>query len=286
MRMLEWFSGLGGAGASLRPEDEVVAGIDHDQAAEQVYQSWWPHPTLRRNISSLKARAVPAADLWWMSPPCQPYTIRGNQKDLEDRRSAAFLRVLELLDELQPERVALENVPWFAGSQAHQLLADWLDAKGYDRWEGELCPTAAGVPMVRRRFFLAASRVGAVQEPEFTPETRPLAAFLDPVPAEDTAIADDVLARFADALHLVDADDSAAIAACFTGAYGLSPVYAGSYLRQGDHLRLFSPDEVVRLLGFPAHCRLPDEISRKKRYKLAGNSVSVHCARAVIDALR
>lgn len=40
-------------------------------------------------------------------------------------------------------------------------------------------------------------------------------------------------------------------------------------------LRYFSPREVANLLGFPASFSFPPEITRKQRYKLLGNSVSV-----------
>jgi hypothetical protein len=85
--------------------------------AHYTYTKWWSHPCIRRNVAHIKPAAVPQADLWWMSPPCQPYSIRGRQQDLADRRSGAYLRLLELLDAHRPQHIALENVPWFEGSQ-------------------------------------------------------------------------------------------------------------------------------------------------------------------------
>ena len=39
--------------------------------------------------------------------------------------------------------------------------------------------------------------------------------------------------------------------------------------------RFFSPREIANLHGFPAAFAFPDTISRKKRYELLGNSLSV-----------
>ena len=39
--------------------------------------------------------------------------------------------------------------------------------------------------------------------------------------------------------------------------------------------RFFSPREIANLHGFPADFNFPDSISRKKRYELLGNSLSV-----------
>lgn len=285
MQVLEWFSGLGGCTAALRPTDSVVQAIDQDEMAHRTYTQWWTHPCIRRNVAHIKPAAVPHADLWWMSPPCQPYSIRGAQKDLEDRRSGAYLRLLELLDAHRPQHIALENVPWFEGSQGHDRLATWLASAGYSVWSGCLSPTDIGIPMTRRRFFLVASQTHTPHEPEHQPLGRRLPTFLSPTPPENTDIDPDVLARFTDAFHTVDASDDDAIAACFTGAYARSPVYAGSYLRQNGALRLFSPDEILGLMGFPNHCRMPQDLPRRKAYKLVGNSVSVDCVRAVLAPL-
>jgi len=55
--------------------------------------------------------------IWVMSPPCQPFTRLGNQKDLMDPRSKAFIHILKLLKEIDvsflPEYLLLENVKNF-----------------------------------------------------------------------------------------------------------------------------------------------------------------------------
>ncbi len=285
MQVLEWFSGLGGCTAALRPTDSVVQAIDQDEMAHRTYTQWWPHPCIRRNVAHMKPAAIPKADLWWMSPPCQPYSIRGRQQDLADRRSGAYLRLLELIDAHRPQHIALENVPWFEGSQGHERLATWLEANGYAVWSGCLSPGDLGIPMVRQRFFLVASQTHTPHAPAHQPLTKRLPAFLSVSPPDDTDIDPDVLTRFSDAFHTVDADDDDAIAACFTGAYARSPVYAGSYLRQNGKLRLFSPHEILALMGFPPQCRMPTDLPRRKAYKLVGNSVSVDCVRAVLAPL-
>ena len=97
---------------------------------------------------------------------------------------------------------------------------------------------------------------------------RPLAAYLDPAPAAELAVEPTLLDRYAGAVDLVDPADPAAIASCFTAAYGRSPVRSGSYLivdRGPDGLptaaRRFSPREILRLLGFPADFTLPADLS-------------------------
>jgi site-specific DNA-cytosine methylase len=99
MRALELYSGIGGFAEAFTTHGEVVAAIDHNALANQVYASNFEHPLAVKNLDSIPLAQLERreADLWWMSPPCQPYTIRGAQRDLEDPRSKSVLRIIEAL---------------------------------------------------------------------------------------------------------------------------------------------------------------------------------------------
>lgn len=284
MRVLELFCGIGGCTEALSLGSEVVLAIDHDRLALSVYEANHPHPTRVQNLSSARASSIPAADLWWMSPPCQPYTVRGARRDLDDRRADSLKHVLKLVQEFAPPAIALENVPFFAGSRAHALVREVLLGSGYRVAERMLCPSELGVPGQRRRFYLvAAKRLGG-----WRPAQRPLgplAAYLDAEPDPSLFLGADLLARFGTALHVVDRDDPTAVAACFTSAYGNSPVYAGSYLREGDRLRHFAPREIARLMGFGKHFALPPDLPLRKGWGLVGNSLAVQAVRVVLGAV-
>ncbi len=174
----------------------------------------------------------------------------------------------------------VENVPGFEGSIAHARLRHAL--RGHRLTEVEWCPSQLGLPVQRRRFYLVASRHGAQPRlPE--PMSVPLSRFLDETPPDATWLDVAFLDRFGSALHVVDADDDTATACCFTGAYGNSPVYAGSYLRQGARLRRFSVAEIARLHGFGDGFRLPVDDARA--YKLLGNSLSVDVVRVLLGSV-
>ena len=283
--ILELFAGIGGAAEA---DPRVCAAIDHDEAAHLVYTSNFAHPARRRNLASISTDELASfgADTWWMSPPCQPFTVRGRARDVDDPRCAALLHLVDALDRVRPRAVAMENVPGFAGSRAHARLLASLRACGYHVAERLICPSEWGVPNRRRRFYLVARtdrapilHLEAIAAP-------PLPHHLDAPDSVDPElyVSPETIARYGRNLPVVDARDSAAVALCFTSAYGRSPVYAGSYLRDEHGLRLFSPDEIVRLLGFRNGFRWPDALARKKRFKLAGNSLSVGVVRQVLRA--
>lgn len=280
MRILELYAGIGGVAATGA---DVVAAIDHDEAAHRVYASTFAHPALRLNLASVRPNRLFGfgADVWWMSPPCQPYTVRGAQRDLEDRRAESLVHLLGVLAERRPWGVAVENVPGFLGSVAHARLRGVL--AGMHVWEGLVCPSELGWPVERRRFYLVACEE-PLQDGVFARETRPLAAFLDPAPDPALALDARFLDRFGGALHVVDAGDPSARAACFTSAYGRSPVYAGSYVRQDGVLRRFGPREIARLHGYPEHLALPEDLRRAT--KLVGNGLAVPVVAGLLGRLR
>merc|ERR1712194_240317 len=83
----------------------------------------------RCSIDRLPNEAFDGADLWIMSPPCQPFTRTGKKLDLDDNRSAALIRLLEALPKLKkpPNAIFMENVPEFVGSRSHTLLREVLN---------------------------------------------------------------------------------------------------------------------------------------------------------------
>lgn len=294
MRILELFCGLGGAAVVLAPRGEIVAAIDLSPSALAVYRHNFPdHETLVRLLEGMPAAdlAAFAADLWWLSPPCQPFTVRGRRRDADDPRARPFLAVIDRLEEIRPTYVALENVPGFRGSRVHAKLRETLGRAGYGAIEERvLCPSELGLPNRRRRYYLVASRrsLGPLDLPT-SPRRRSLRSFLDPDPGEklsaELTVDRELLERYHGALHIVDADDPKAVTNCFTSAYGRSPVRSGSYLRLGETVRRFSPREILRLLDFPETYELPPELPTAKAWALVGNSLSLAAMRRMLSAV-
>ena len=288
-RVLELFCGIGGCAAAVDGRARVVAAVDVNPNALAAYARNFPHPVSARSLESLPAAAFRAwdADLWWLSPPCQPFTERGRRRDADDPRARPFLTVIARIAEVRPRYVALENVPGFAGSQVHARLLRTLERAGYGSVrERLLCPSELGVPNRRQRYYLVASR-DALRPlpPPPSPPPRPLETYLDAEEPPGLRVAPELLERYAGALHVVDAGDPRTVTACFTSAYGRSFVRSGSYLRVDGHVRRFSPSEVLRLLGFPAAYGLPPELPPRKAWALAGNSLSLAPLRATLAAI-
>jgi DNA (cytosine-5)-methyltransferase 1 len=287
LRVLELFCGIGGCSAAMTSPGRVVAALDISGAALEVYRWNFQHTTLQIGLDFVSASALRhwQADLWWLSPPCQPFTTRGLRRDSEDPRARSFLRIIDALETAAPTYLALENVPGFRGSRTHSRLRSVLDKLGYAVEEVVLCPTELGIPNRRQRLYIAAGLEGLAPMVPPPPVGRPLADYLDPDPSPDLWVEEDLIRRYRQALNIVDPDEATAVTSCFTSAYGRSPVRSGSYLWTPSGIRRFSPQEILRLLGFPPGFTLPPDLSTGVAWRLAGNSLSVPAVRFVLSAI-
>lgn len=299
MRILELFCGIGGLAAAIEGTGSMVTcAMDHDPSVLATYRHNHPEQQVARiDLSRVTPWQLAAirADLWWLSPPCQPYSVRGNRLDLQDPRSASLLRIMNVLERLSAEKlppaIAMENVPGFLQSQARERLTDILSARGYELKEQILCPTSLGVPMRRERYYLAASlqSLNAKQCRQMPQQIRPLRDFLDRRFYDDTPkellLADDDLTRFAQGMSILDPSDQSAVATCFAASYGKTLVHSGAFLRCSQGVRHFAPLEIARLLGLPSGFSFPPGLPLRRQWHQLGNSLSVDAVRTVLSLL-
>jgi len=285
MRVLELFSGIGGWRYALEGLGEVVAAYDISPAACATYLHNHGQAPIARELAALATQTLAAhrADTWVLSPPCQPFCRMGNHQGLEDRRSRAFLRLLEILEDAPPERLVLENVLGFQGSDAHELLLARLRRHGLHHQEFQLCPTTFGVPNQRPRFYLVASRR------PFSPLSPPLRvpgsllAFLDAEPDAGLYLDATTLSRHASGMDFVVPEGHGST--CFIGGYGQRFVGSGSFLATPRGVRRFSPLEIARIMGLPSAFGFPDGVSLEQCYKLLGNGLSIPVAKWMVHRL-
>lgn len=276
---LELFSGIGAfAEACAKRNIEVVGAFDQDPRANQTYflnQGLKPIP---RNLDSISAAELPPAEIWWMSPPCQPYSVRGNQKGLNDPRSRSLVNLLGLLKKHRPKVLMMENVAAFRDSDAHRLALDTFNDIGYESQVLELSPTDFGVRMRRPRLFIVATAYGVSFKAPGIPQASPkcLKEFIHEQFAEDLIVSQKDFDRYAQSLHIINAQQDDAYAICFTSGYWKSYRSSGSFIETANgRIRRFSPEEIAALMGFSAGFSFPPELTTSAKLKLAGNTVDV-----------
>ncbi|CAN5116816.1 DNA cytosine methyltransferase [soil metagenome] len=285
IRALEFYSGIGAfAQAAAAHDIEVLSSFDQSQAANQVYTHNYEHKPCSRNLDSISLNDIPDGDLWWLSPPCTPYSRRGVQKDMADPRAQSFLHLIDLMQVRKPPTIMIENVEGFLNSKMFEHLCQALQEKNYQVNTIKLCPTMFGIPMQRPRVFVVASlaRQAVIAAPPDCAVT-PLSCFVDKS-LNDTEAGKPLLLSESDAekyeavlnvVDLRDCDGPSAHLICFTSGYYRNRKATGSLLRlESGRLRFFSPREILGLLRFAPSFTLSD-LELPICYRLVGNSVDV-----------
>jgi tRNA (cytosine38-C5)-methyltransferase len=161
---------------------ECCAAMDHSDLCNAVYEHNFlsgrnsdeiASVSRKRPMKSVRIEQVTVqdllkwkADLWMMSPPCQPHTRQheNQAKDILDARSDSFLHICRLLQNLEPfaskpAMLVLENVVGFESSQSCQMwIQQSLSKCNYAIAQFHLQPTQVGFPNDRPRYYCVAVR--------------------------------------------------------------------------------------------------------------------------------
>ena len=250
VKVLELFSGIGGMHYALKEaqkilpdfEFDVVRAIDISDVANQVYKHNFPNVEVKgSNICGLTPELLMKLQInaIFMSPPCQPFTRQGNQKDIGDNRSEPFLHIVQqLLPNVQSlNYILLENVKGFEKSKAHEILVKTLSDCDFKYQEFLICPKQLGIPNSRMRYYLIAtknqsfkqgdhlisdlSNVAAERE-MFQHKEANLESYIhhenDPFKIDQVLLDDKILGRHAEVFDIVQGHSKQSC--CFTKAYG------------------------------------------------------------------
>ncbi|MEU4539008.1 DNA cytosine methyltransferase [Streptosporangium sp. NPDC023825] len=174
---VDLFSGAGGLSLGLKQAGwTVVASVDHDVRALETHRANFPGLALDTDLADADGRARLVAllkqttiDLVAGGPPCQPFSRAGRSKirslvetagrDPNDPRKELWRAFLEIVLEVRPRAVLMENVPDMALGDDFRVvreIVEQLEKVGYhtdvrlvDAWKH-------GVPQHRKRLIVLA----------------------------------------------------------------------------------------------------------------------------------
>lgn len=191
-KTISLFSGIGGLDFGFEAAGfETALAIEMDTAACRNIRENRGWPLIERNIALISSAeivevsglAVGEADVLIGGPPCQPfsksgYWASGDSKRLDDPRADTLDAFLRVLRDTRPKAFLLENVPGFAFKGKSEGLERMLGTieiinretgSNYRPSWAVLNAADYGVPQMRERFVMVASRQGAeFQFPEPT----------------------------------------------------------------------------------------------------------------------
>lgn len=184
---VDLFCGAGGLTAGLRAAHvRVRAGYDIESSCRFAYE--WNNAAefIDRDVSKVGAEEI---SNWYQEPdsirllagcaPCQPFSTYNQGKDTtKDAKWPLMGAFADLITEIQPELVTMENVPDVTKHEIYHDFVENLKNEGYHVTAGPIACVDYGLPQGRRRHVLLASKLGPIN---IIPPTH----LLEPVTVKD-----------------------------------------------------------------------------------------------------
>jgi DNA (cytosine-5)-methyltransferase 1 len=305
---VELFAGCGGLSTGfLDAGIRICAGFEIDLRAVDAYnynhsyrgsRGFAADLTELESGELLRLAGVDAIDLLIGGPPCQPFSIVGKRRGLDDKRADLLQHFARFVEELQPKAFLLENVPnlaTIAGGHVLELTLSRLRAAGYCVRHDIVAADEFGVPQRRKRLVVVG--ISGVSEVLFPPPTH---GILDATKITAKQAIGDLpeAAEFGECgIHnheptahsksMVDRFGKLLPGKREKGSFHdrLHPDKPGYTLRAGSgnfsplrpvHYssdRVITVRESARLQGFSDHFIWPDRIPRLQQYRQVGNAV-------------
>lgn len=198
---VDLFCGAGGLTHGFMLEGvPVVAGIDLDPACRFPYEeNNGQAKFLERDVSKVTVDELAClfgnADLRILAgcAPCQPFSTYAQRYELDgkDGKWGLLYQFARLAKGTLPDVITMENVPTVAKHEVFHDFVDTLKRLGYEVWYDVVDSSRYGVPQMRRRMVLLASKHGGIEMIKPTHEkpktVKQAIGHLRPIPAGGSA---------------------------------------------------------------------------------------------------
>ena len=266
LRFYDLFCGIGGFRLALeRLGHQCVGSCEIDGMARTVYKKNFKELPSEVDARNIRPELLPDFDLLTAGFPCQAFSVAGKGLGFEDERGNLFFEILRIVKEKRPAKLFLENVRGLLsndrGRTFGRILYE-LGKMGYDV-EWQLINGKYFLPQKRERVYI----VGHARE-------RPCEQVF-PIGTEEN--------------YLVEQDKEGPqkeqLVNCIDANYfkGIDNHAQRTAIIQDNKMRMLSPLECERLLGFPDNWTAP--LSDTSRYKLLGNTVMIPVVKTIGERL-
>ena len=157
LKILDLFSGIGGFSLGLEATGgfETAAFCDIDPYCRKVLQKHWPNIPIFEDIKKLKGTDIGQVDVITGGYPCQPFSVAGKKKGVEDKRHL-WPEYFRLIKELRPTWVIGENVSGHIKLGLDSVLED-LASEGYSTRTFSISASSIGANHQRERIWIVAN---------------------------------------------------------------------------------------------------------------------------------
>ena len=161
MKHLDLFSGIGGFSLGLEATKRIktVAFCEIDSFCTKVLNKNWPTVPVYKDIKELtyeklKSDGIESIDIITGGYPCQPFSVAGNKKGVEDPRHL-WPEYFRLIKECRPTWIIGENVAGHIKLGLDAVQED-LESEGYAFRTFSISASSIGAPHQRERVWTMA----------------------------------------------------------------------------------------------------------------------------------
>lgn len=292
------FAGIGGICLGFKKAGaDIVWANEIDKFCAITYrENFGSDYLVEGDIRDIDAKGIPDIDILTSGFPCQAFSIAGYREGFNDERGNLFFDTLRVIKEKQPRAFLIENVKNLVshdGGRTFRIMSVALIDAGYHiRYQVLNSMDYGNVPQNRERIYIVGFKSKEECDKFYFPEPTPL----------DNTIADIINRNEKKEAKYYYTEKSKYFSMLNESMANKETVYQlrRIYVREnksnvsptltanmgtGGHnvplvidnhgFRKFTPEECLRLQGFPIEYKIPKTVSNGQLYKQAGNSVTV-----------
>ena len=169
---VDLFCGAGGLSYGMQQAGiEIVAGIDIDPACQHPFETNVGATFHHKDIGQLSTEFLGSlfkddtVKILAGCAPCQPFSSYSSRRLDKAQQWSLLTKFGELVSELKPDIVTMENVPRLRKYSVYKTFIKTLEREDYKINVGDRVVRCAdyGVPQNRRRLVVLASRLGEIE---------------------------------------------------------------------------------------------------------------------------
>lgn len=297
LKFIDLFCGIGGFRVAFEEaceendiQPDCVFSSDIDKYAQESYEANFGEKPFG-DITKINENDIPDHDILFGGFPCQPFSIIGQMKGLNDTRGTLFFDIARIIEAKRPKAFILENVKQLVGhdqGKTLKVIVQSLKDLGYHVHYSVLNALDYGLPQKRERVVIVGHR-----EPIM---------FTFPNPEKPYKSLNEILETKVDKKYFASEfirekrkekhqssyypsiwhENKSGNICSYPYSCALRSGASHNYLLVNGERRL-TPREMFRLQGFPDWYKIV--VSDAQAKKQAGNAVPVNMIKAVVQKL-
>ncbi|GJM31545.1 MAG: cytosine-specific methyltransferase [Saprospiraceae bacterium] len=294
LKFIDLFCGIGGFRVAFEEacqenniQPEGVFSSDIDRFCQDSYEANF-HERPFGDIKQINGKDIPEHDILFAGFPCQPFSIIGQRKGLNDTRGTLFFDIARIIEVKQPKAFILENVKQLVGhdkGKTLKVILNTLKGLGYFVQYSILNALDYGLPQKRERVIIIGHREPILFTfPDPVRPFIPLSSILESN-IDKKHYASEYIKKKRRESHKsafypsIWHENKSGNICSYPYSCALRAGASYNYLLVNGERRL-TPREMLRLQGFPDSYKIV--VSDGQARKQAGNAVPVNMAKAVI----